>query len=58
MHTGDPAARAGSRGACLGTAEFEYRLTTDRPVTITFTDGRSVRITSAGTHQGTVPAAG
>lgn len=45
---------ADASGACLDGRSLEYRVSTDRPVTITLSDGRSIRITSAGTHGGTL----
>ncbi|MGH3520861.1 MAG: hypothetical protein ACRDQ7_26500 [Haloechinothrix sp.] len=56
VDTGNPNAPTGTKGACLGRAAFEYHVTTDRPVTVTFTDGRSLKFDSAGTHHGALAA--
>lgn len=55
VDTGDRTARAGAREACLGDRAMKYRVRTDRPVKIRFTDGRRLTL-PAGTHDGRLPA--
>ena len=46
---------SGQNGACLDLAEdVDYSITTDGPVEIALSDGRSLSLASAGTHQGTL----
>jgi pimeloyl-ACP methyl ester carboxylesterase len=40
--------------ACLTTAPIAYRVATDGPVRIDFSDGRHLALDSAGTHEGTL----
>jgi pimeloyl-ACP methyl ester carboxylesterase len=44
-------------GACLADAPISYRVATDTPVALTFSDGRDLEL-PAGTHEGLLPAAG
>jgi pimeloyl-ACP methyl ester carboxylesterase len=46
-----------SRRACVQPGPLDYEVTTDGPVTISLSDGRALRLASAGTHTGTLPAA-
>lgn len=39
-------------GACLSEQSVDYELTTDGPVTLTLSDGRTLTLNEAGTHQG------
>ena len=43
---------------CFAYRAFDYRLTTDGPVTLTFSDGRTLELDAPGEHNGTVPAIG
>ena len=52
---GDPAAAPGSRGSCLNADSLSYHVTTDRPATVTLSDGRCLDL-AAGTSDGILPA--
>lgn len=41
---------------CLEGGRFDYRITTDGPATLVLSDGRHLRLTSSGTHTGSVSA--
>jgi predicted esterase len=41
---------------CLGGKSFSYRITTDGPAAVAFSDGRSLQFTAAGEHRGTLAA--
>ena len=43
--------------ACLSLRSVAYDITTDRSVSITLSDGRTLELSGAGRHQGTLPAA-
>jgi dienelactone hydrolase len=45
-----------AKATCLGGQALSYKLTTDGPLAITFSDGRSVRFDKAGTYTGTLAA--
>ncbi len=45
-------------GACLSSGAVAYALTTDGPVTLALSDGRTLALDAAGDHAGTIPAAG
>jgi LPXTG-motif cell wall-anchored protein len=47
---------SGTAGACLGEGPIELTLTTDRPLTVRFVDGRTVSVVAAGAYQLTVPS--
>jgi pimeloyl-ACP methyl ester carboxylesterase len=53
---GAPTAAPGERGACLTGKAIEYRVATDRAVTVRFSDGRTLTL-QPGVHEGTVAAA-
>jgi pimeloyl-ACP methyl ester carboxylesterase len=40
---------------CLDGGRISYRLTTDRPMTVLFSDGRSVKLPAAGNFAGSLP---
>ena len=40
--------------SCLGGETFSYEITTDGPVTLTFDDGRELKLSDEGTHEGTL----
>lgn len=44
-------------GACLSDGAIAYTLTTDGPATVTFSDGREVRLAASGEHTGITAAA-
>jgi len=46
-----------SARTCTAGKTVTYKLTTDGPATVCFSDGRMLQLTGAGTHEGTVPAA-
>jgi len=45
-----------AQATCLGDGPLTYKLTTDGPATLRFSDGRSLRLDGAGTHSGTLAA--
>jgi hypothetical protein len=42
--------------SCLAYRPIAYRITSDQPVAVSFSDGRTLRLTGVGEHSGTVPA--
>ena len=43
-------------GTCHAYQPIRYQITSDEPVAISFSDGRTLRLAGAGEHTGTVPA--
>nr|WP_246361378.1 prolyl oligopeptidase family serine peptidase [Haloechinothrix aidingensis] len=56
IETGDPAGKPDAGQACLGREAFSFEITTDRPLTVHFSGGRTLTLDSRGTHTGTVAA--
>ena len=48
--------RIDTGATCLAYRAIDYAITSEEPVSITFADGRTLNLTGAGEHTGTVPA--
>jgi hypothetical protein len=47
---------AGPAGACIGSGEVTYEITSDGPLTLALTDGRVLELPAAGSWKGTIPS--
>ena len=48
--------RIDTADTCLSYRRIKYQITSDEPVAVTFSDGRTLRLAGVGEHSGTVPA--